>query len=495
MISYRGNFCGPTGRPTWTVPAGPGERAAECRAAGLALAAFLAVAAVGSTARAMPLEQAVALTVSTNPEIGEAINNRLAVDQELAQARGRYLPQIDARGEVGPEFVETEEPQFVDDERSALPRWQLSLVLQQRIFDGFATDAEVERQAARADAAAYRVLERSEFIALDTVQAYLDLMRTMALLRLSRANIEVHRAILADARRRAQAGELSVADPQQAEERLLNARRQANDFETDLEQARITFERLVGQPPGQLTMPPPVVGALPADRESAVTLALDNNPRIRLALADLDVSHAEFRAAESAFYPELSLESTASIGEDIAGDEGEDVRLNVLLVARYRLFSGFIDSANRQEQVARVAEARERVDRFRREVVELARQSWTSLEGAQRNIDVLDRQVELARQVVSSYRQQFSLGERSLLDVLDAENELFNARVALASTRFAAEFARYRILASTGMLLDSFDIAPPGASDAAARDGAGNLSPPPQRPALSLDDDFFQRRR
>ena len=457
-------------------------------------AAFLA-ASLAAPAGAIPLREAVVLAVSTNPEIGEAVGNRLAVDHELAQARGLYLPQVDLRAEVGPEFVEIDEPGDANNDTRALPRWQLSIVLQQRIFDGFATDAEVERQAARVDAAAFRVLERSEFIALDTVQAYLDVLRTLELLQLSRERVDVHRAILADAQRRASAGELSVADPQQAEERLLNAQREAIDFETVLEEARITFERLVGEPPGQLTQPSPIAAALPPDRDAAAELALDNNPTIRLALADLDVSYAEFRAAESAFYPSLSLESRASIGEDVGGERGEDARFNVLLVARYRLFSGFIDTANRQEQVARVDEARERVDRFRSEVVDLVHQSWNSMAGAERRIDVLDRQAILARQVVESYRQQFELGERSLLDVLDAENASFNARTALLSTRFAAEFARYRVVASTGRLLASLEIEPPRATEATARESAGVDGPPPHVPGVVLNDDFYQRRQ
>jgi adhesin transport system outer membrane protein len=473
-------------------PARPRALPALSCAASFVAAAF---ALSPQAAEAMPLREAVELAVATNPEIGEAVSNRLAVDHELAQARGLYLPQVDVRGEIGPEFVETDDDLFGESDTSALPRWQLSIVLQQRLFDGFATDAEVERQAARVDAAAYRVLERAEFIGLDTVQAYLDLLRTDALLDLARDNVDVHRAILAEARQRARAGELSVADPQQAEERLLNAESEAVQFETALDEARITFERLVGRPPGPLDRPAPIAALLPPGRETAVDLALENNPTIRLALADLDVSYAEFRAAESAFYPELSLESRASIGEDIDGDLGEDARFNVLLVARYRLFSGYIDTANRQEQVARVGEARERLDRFRREVVELVRQSWNTLQGAERNLDVLERQVVLARQVVFSYRQQFQLGERSLLDVLDAENELFNARVAEVSTRFAAEFARYRILAATGRLLDALDVERPEATRADARRDAGSLGPPPHIPGLVPDDDHYQRRR
>ncbi len=444
---------------------------------------------------AMTLVEAVRYALTTNPEIGEAQANRIAIDHELAQARGLYLPQVDLEAAVGPEWTDNVTTAARGESGGDWqPRWELSLVLQQRIFDGYEARSEVERQAARVDAAAYRVLERSEFIGLDVVQAYLDVLRNAELTELARQNVLVHRQILGDVLRLVDAGEASIADAQQAEERLFNAERIVVDFERDFDESRITYLRVIGQPAGELLLPDPPTDAVPADLETAVVLAMESNPTIRIGLAELDVSYAEFRGSEAPFYPSVSLESTASINDNVDGLLEEERQFNVLLVARYRLFNGFIDRANRQEQVARIDEARHRLDRFRRDVEELVRQSWNTLHAAIRNIPVLERQVLASRQVVSSYREQYAIGARTLLDVLDAENDLFNARVALASTRFAAVFGQYRVLASTGTLLPTMGLEAPASARANARDFVGGVTAPPVS-RIELDDDLYPRRQ
>ncbi|MCB9957360.1 MAG: TolC family outer membrane protein [Rhodospirillaceae bacterium] len=453
----------------------------------------IALALLGGSAHAMTLQEAVQLTVSTNPEIGEARASRLAIDHELTQARGLYLPQIDLRAEVGPEYTDSPTVRSRNDfdGDTAWPRWNLSVVLQQRIFDGFETDSEVERQAARVDAAAYRVLERSEFVGLDVVQAYLDVMRNMELVNLARDNVDVHRGTLGEVQRLVNAGEASVADSQQAEARLRNAEETLISFEADLEEGRINYQTIVGQMPGQLTMPAPVITAVPLDLETAVHSALSNNPLISIALADLDVSHAELREAEAVFYPSLTLEGTASHGFNIAGQQGDETRANLLLVARYNLYRGGIDSANRQEQIAHIGERQERLDRIRREVEELVRSSWNTMDSITRRIPVLEQEVVAGEQVRQSYREQFVLGARTLIDVLDSENELFNSRVALSSAQFAQIFSRYRVIAATGNLMNTLNIRVPDEAAAVAREGAGGVHPA-HVSELPLGNDYFR---
>ena len=461
---------------------------------GAVIATLTAALLAGGSAQAMTLQEAVQLTVATNPEIGEARANRLAIDHELTQARGLYLPQIDAAAEVGPEYVDSPTVRSRGDFNGdiATPRWQLSLFLQQRVFDGFEADAEVERQASRVDAAAFRVLERSEFIGLDVVQAYLNVMRNMDLVRLARDNVAVHRQTLAEVQRLVGAGEASIADSQQAEARLRNAEEILISFETDLEESRIDYRSVVGEAPGQLTMPQSVIASLPTDLDTAIGTALDTNPLISIALADLDVSHAELRGAESVFYPSLSLEGIATHGFDIGGQEGDDTRVSLLLIARYNLYRGGIDTANRQEQVARIGESQETLDRIRREVEELVRTSWNSLEDVTRRIPVLEQEVVAGEQVRQSYREQFILGARTLIDVLDSENELFNSRVSLSSAQFAQVFARYRIIAATGNLMNTLGIRVPDEATAIARERAGGVRPAHVSDMPLLGNDYFR---
>ena len=165
----------------------------------LAALCLLASAADGV---AVTLEDSVAATLETNPDVGVVQADREAIDQELRQARAEYLPSIDLRGAAGPEY--TNSPATRNratrppggDSATTLMRWESQITLSQMLFDGFATQSEVERQISRIDSAAYRVQEAAEFIALDAIEAHLEVLRNQVLVELARENVAEHERIL-----------------------------------------------------------------------------------------------------------------------------------------------------------------------------------------------------------------------------------------------------------------------------------------------------------
>ncbi len=434
---------------------------------------LMAAATTAGPAAAQTLTDAVRLAIETNPEVAQVSASRQVVDHELRQARGLYLPQLDVEGFIGPQWTDSPSTRARGVGREQLFPNQLSVVLQQLVFDGFGTDNQVELQASRVDAAAYRVLETAELIGLDVVQAYLDVLRQIELVELANANVAVHVQTLNDVRRRQRAGRSSIADVQQAAERLFAAENTLVDFQLNLDNARVTFERLVGEPAGALTRPLSIAAELPINAETAVVDAKRNNPVLLSARADLDTANAGYRAAAAPFYPQVTLESRATFGDDLSGVEGRDDTYDVLLIARYNLFRGGIDAAERREQLSRIREARNRLLALDRSVEELARQSWNELQSATRRLELLEQQVISSEQVRRSYQQQFNIGQRTLLDLLDSETALFNARVSRATIDYALIFARYRVITATGNLLRSIGINPPAAAAADARRGAG----------------------
>ncbi|NNG03574.1 MAG: TolC family outer membrane protein [Inquilinus sp.] len=428
-------------------------------------AALLAFAwSVAGGAAAATLTEAVQVAIETNPEIALASAGRDVADSELRQAQGRYLPQLDLEAYGGVEWTDSPGTRASGLDNPRTYPDQVSVVLQQLLFDGFATPREVQRQAARTDAAANRVFERAEFIGLEVIQVYLDVMRQMELAELSRANIAVHVQTLSNVRQRQRGGRGSIADVQQAEQRLHAAEATLVDIERALEDARAAYERLVGEPAGAMTRPAPAIGAMPSDVGTAVLEATGNNPALRSARADFNAALAAYRGSAASYYPRVTVESRANFGNDLSGVEGRDDSYDVRVIARYNLFRGGIDRANRQAQLGRVDEARNRVLALERDVEELVRQSWNALDSASRRLDLLDREVAASERVRRSYRQQFNVGQRSLLDLLDSDTELFGTRVARANVDYALIFARYRLLAATGALLGSLGILPPPAA-------------------------------
>jgi outer membrane protein, adhesin transport system len=182
------------------------------------------------------------------------------------------------------------------------------------------------------------------------------------------------------------------------------------------------------------------------------------SPTVLIANADIDVAKAELRGARAGYYPNLDLELGASAGEDLDGVEGSDISAQALVVLRYNLFRGGADIAREREGFARLREARESLRVAQREAEEEARVAFNAMITARTRVRALARGVEAQRATRDIYAQQFDLGQRGLLDLLDAENELFNDRSNLVTASFTEMFAVYRVLAVIGTLLDTLEI-------------------------------------
>ena len=204
----------------------------------VAAACLLALPLWADPAQSMTLKEAVEIAINTNPEVGSVSNNRRAIDEELRQGRALYLPQIDLRAATGPEYSDnvTVEARGKDD--ITLVRKEGSATLSQLLFDGFFADSEVEKQIARVESAAHRVNETSEFIGLDAVEAYLEVLRHRARVEIAENNVQVHRQRLDQVRARADAGGGNIADVRQAEARLSNAESSLNQVRGDLARRR-----------------------------------------------------------------------------------------------------------------------------------------------------------------------------------------------------------------------------------------------------------------
>ncbi len=418
------------------------------------------------------------MAVSSNPDIGQAIANREATEFQLRQGRGRYLPSIDLEGDLGAEWADNPSSRANGDQNKVFFRREGSVVIRQLLFDGFRTDSEVQRQASRVDSASYQVAERSQFIALSVVRSYLDISRLRRSIYFSRQNIAYLGNLLSRIKQGTQGGSFSVVDRQQAQERYLAAKAQLSGIQGDLDSAEATFMKLVGQAAGNVKPPKGVARYLPRDLDAALSMARKNHPSIRSATADVDAAVALEKKAEADFYPQLALEARGSAGANVGGLQGHDYGARVGVVINWNLYNGGIKRAHVQEEVRRVDEARMKLRRAMLDVDEAARMAWTR--GMQEGIRLGQLRQELAtqNQVVNSYKQQFEIGKRSLLDLLDAQNSKFAVQVSTETASASTVLAEYRVLAATGTLLKTMAIKEAPQAKAYARQQA-DVSPTP----------------
>jgi outer membrane protein, adhesin transport system len=439
---------------SWTVGVSPPRR----RIINFLLAGLAFLQA--STVHATSLEESVATTLESNPEIGIVGANRQAIDQELRQARAQYFPSLDARAAGGPEYTNSPATRNRDGSETLL-RLESQLTLSQMLFDGYAAQSEVDRQLARIDSASRRVRETAEFVGLDAIEAHLDILRNQALVALAVQNIEDHQRISDQVGRLEREGAGSIADVTQADARLAAAQSALASARGSLRDAEAAYRTVVGIPPAELEDPVVPVVAVPESAEAAAAKAAAENPTVRIADADIEVAKAELEGSRSGYYPRLDLELGAGANRNLDGIEGSDVDAQALLVMRYNLFRGGADVARERESFFRLSEAREELGRVRREAVEDALVSYSALLTARDRVQALRDQAEATRATRNAYAQQFDLGQRSLLDLLDAENELFVARSNLVTSEYTETFAVYRVLAVIGDLLMVLDIDAP----------------------------------
>ena len=427
--------------------------------ASVAMAALL----LASGAHAQSLSDTVRMTVLSNPKILSQENNRAEVDSELRRARSLYLPEIDMRASLGPEYTENLfTPEGSNGEHI---RQELSAVLTQKLYDGGATTAEVDHQLARSRSAAWRVNENSQYIGLDAVEAHLDVVRLRHILAFADQNVAAHADLVARIQARSNSGAAPTANLSQALARYEQAQAARDEVRGSLADAEARYLTVVGQAPGTLEDVAAPVGLLPTDVEAAVRIMETNNPTVKAREADIDSAKAAVELADSRFDPQFNLEVGGDHNHNVGGVPGRDNEARALVVMKWNLYAGGADIHNREAAYAQVAQARTtRLEALRQSEEDL-RKAWAAYESASHRVPLLTSAVQHDVEVDKAYGQQFEVSQRSLLDLLDAQDQLFQAQSKMATAQGQAVFNGYKILAVEGQLLSALNVPPPPQAD------------------------------
>ncbi|MEM7679943.1 MAG: TolC family outer membrane protein [Pseudomonadota bacterium] len=430
-------------------------------ASAIALFAFGAQANSGSSMTEMndemdkTLVEAIESGLATNPEFEVVRSSRRATDEELRQGDALFLPSLDVFANGGYEFNDDPATRsgIDNNDNENLWRYDSSVTLTQLLYNGGEAHYEVQRQKARVASSAHRVRETSEFVGLAIVEGYLEVLRQRQLLVIARQNVAAHVDILGQIKDGVDAGRSTQADLEQAKARMANASALEASTLQSLKNAEAQYRRQVGVAPGYLELPEIPYDALEEDVEREVEAALAYNPTIDIFEADIEAAYAEAEQTKAAFYPQVDLELNARRGHDLNGIEGRDTSASALVVANWNLYRGGGDTARVKEFIHRHQQAKaERADTARR-VEEEVRQTWASMVAAAQRAEEFAAQADANVEVVSAYKDQFNLDRRTLLDVLDSQNELFVSRSNTINAEFLETFAVFRLLALKAALL------------------------------------------
>ena len=248
---------------------------------------------------------------------------------------------------------------------------------------------------------------------------------------------------------------------------MASARANEASVREQLRIAEANFIREVGDPPQNLILPVAPIDALAANVEEEVKIALHQSPTVDIFEADINVANAEFEGAKSTFYPQLDLQLNARDGNDLNGTEGKDTSASALLVLNWNLYRGGGDTARVREFINREAQAKEARAEAARGIENDVRRTWAQMISAGERARQFATQADANTEVVKAYQDQFDLNRRTLLDVLDSQNELFVSQSNTVNSEFVETFAVFRLLALKGELLKTLNVDYPREADPA----------------------------
>lgn len=430
----------------------------------LCLSAASAVVMLGASAdvwaqegKSISLKEAMAVGISTNPEYGVVAASRRATDEELNQGKALYLPSLDVNANAGFEHSDDPGTRARGDDENMF-RKEAGVTLTQMLFDGWEAHYEVQRQKARVISSASRVRETAELVGLSIVESYLEVLRQRQLLMIARQNVEDHVAILGQITDGVSAGRSTQADSEQAKARLAAARATEANTVQALRNAESQYRKEVGDAPAELVMPEIPFDGLEQDVDAQVLKTLAHSPTLDIFASDIEVAYAEAQGTKSTQYPQVDLQLNARTGHDLGGVDGRDTSASALVVMNWNLYRGGADIARGREFVHRHQQSKEERSQAARDVENDVRQTWASMVAAGERAGQFSAQADANTEVVKAYKDQFSLDRRTLLDVLDAQNELFVSRSNTINSEFLEMFAVYRLMALKGNLLPSMEL-------------------------------------
>ncbi|MEF1172679.1 TolC family outer membrane protein [Vibrio sinaloensis] len=417
------------------------------------------VALASFNSHSQTLEQAVAITLATNPEIKAVFNEFKSAVKQNSAAEGAYLPSIDLDAGIGYERISPADSTGRDT--TNLTRKEATVSLTQLIWDGSATLNDMDRTAAEAESIRLQLLSDASDMALKVTDVYLEAVKATEVLALSESNLAVHKEIYRDIKRRAESGIGSTADVSQVEARIAKAHGNLLAAQNNLIDTHTQFKRLVGQDPLGLIYPRADESKLPLSLTDAIIQANDNHPVIQLSMIDVDAARFQYKQSKGSFYPTFSIEASQTWRDDAGGDEGRSEETLAMIRMRYNLFNGGSDSDLSERAAYQLNKAKDLRDDAYRQVEEGLRLSWSALDLTLQQKNFLADHVDSAAETVISYEKQYRIGQRTLLDLLNTENELFEARKDYLDAHYAEQYAKYRVMNATGILLDALLVDTP----------------------------------
>lgn len=423
----------------------------------LAVLAVTVLSCVATGVQAEPLQslqQIVEKAVTSNPEVQTRYHIFKSSEQERNVARGGLLPKVD--------IISTwrdQEKLTPNVGNTAIPEYQTQLVLRQMLFDGFSTIGEVNRLDHAKRARYYELMGTMQNVALETVRAYIDIQRYRQLVSYAQDNYIVHKQLFDRIQERVSAGVARRVDFEQASGRLALAEANLLTETTNLHDVTARYQRLVGElPPDTLEEVSFFKDGVSSTSTEALQLAYKQNPDLLGAMENIVATQQEVKSKQGKYYPRLDFQARKNLDASSDGRNSSSAADIAELTLTFNLFNGLSDISSVSQTAEKLNSTQDLRDKACIDTRQTLVIAYNDIERLKEQLgyrDVHQLSIEKARE---AYRKQFDIGQRTLLDLLDTENEYFQARRAYTNTERDMYTAYARTYAAQGELLGRMGV-------------------------------------
>lgn len=415
---------------------------------------FPAPAFAQATGKPLTLKEAAQNAVLNNPEVLARWHTIKAADGERDVGAGALLPKVDLAAGSGAERRST--PTTIG---TRFDRNSASLTITQLLYDGFATRNDVKRLDHARLVRLFEFFDTSESVALEAVKAYYDVLRYRELLRLAEDNFVQHRSVFDQTERRVKAKVARAVDLEQISARLAMAEANLLTETSNLHDTTARFQRIVGLMPTQdMPVPAPLLRDIPEDASGAVRSAQQRNGALRASIENVRASNAALASRSGAYQPRFDLRLRREQGANLNGVAGNTDATVAEVIMSWNLFNGFSDRARERQFAEQLNVAKDLRDKTCRDIRQTLLIAYNDARKLKEQLGYLDQNKVSVEKARNAYRQQFDIGQRTLLDLLDTENELFQAKRAVANSEQDLNIAYARTQAGLGTLLAALEL-------------------------------------
>ncbi|WP_338698484.1 TolC family outer membrane protein [Bradyrhizobium sp. 26S5] len=430
-----------------------GDVARRVLLSGIGLGALACALLADTAARAESLPEALVKAYQTNPQLNAERARQRATDENVPQALAAYRPQIIAGLSVGLQAVRDQLPGNVIQTATLKP-WQIGVTVTQTLFNGFKTANSVRVAELQVQSGREALRNVGQGVLLDAVTAYTNVLANQTLVEAQRANVAFLKETQAITQRRLNAGDVTPTDTAQAEARLNRGLADLNAAEVNFAISQATYAQVVGNPPSQLRPAETIDRLLPRNREDAIVLSLREHPAVTAAGFDVDIASTSIRVAESSLMPNVSVQGSVSRSRDsdpTLGTFGTD-QASVIGQLTQPIYDGGTAASQTRQAKEVAAQSRLVLDQVRNQAKTAVVSAWVANEGAKIAVSASESEVKAAEVALAGVQKEAAGGQRTTVDVLNAQQDLITARARLIGAQRDRVIASYTLLSATGRL-------------------------------------------